>query len=107
MSPATIWRPNVEELSRHFRTYAVDSVGEPNKTVAFESRFTHAQCATIAELFVHGDLVGRIGFPHGLGLGISGLLVLTSMAVFVVAGIGRLTAARWGDKQSPKEPRNH
>jgi len=33
LATAAIWRPNVEELSRHFRTYAVDVVGEPNRSV--------------------------------------------------------------------------
>lgn len=33
LATATIWRPNVEELSRHFRTYAIDVVGEPNRSI--------------------------------------------------------------------------
>lgn len=32
-SSSTIWCRNVEPLSRHFRTYAVDMIGEPNKSV--------------------------------------------------------------------------
>lgn len=31
---ATVWRPNVEGLSRHFRTYAVDVIGQAGKSVA-------------------------------------------------------------------------
>jgi pimeloyl-ACP methyl ester carboxylesterase len=31
---ATVWRSNVAELNRHFRTYAVDIVGQPGKSVA-------------------------------------------------------------------------
>jgi pimeloyl-ACP methyl ester carboxylesterase len=34
MATATVWRPNVEELSRHFRVYAVDVVGQGGKSVA-------------------------------------------------------------------------
>src|SRR5512142_1056961 len=29
---ATVWLPNVAGLSLHFRTYAVDVIGEPNKS---------------------------------------------------------------------------
>jgi pimeloyl-ACP methyl ester carboxylesterase len=32
MGSATMWRANIEGLSRHFRTYAVDVIGEPNKS---------------------------------------------------------------------------
>jgi pimeloyl-ACP methyl ester carboxylesterase len=32
MAGATVWRANVETLSRHFRVYAVDVIGEPNKS---------------------------------------------------------------------------
>jgi pimeloyl-ACP methyl ester carboxylesterase len=32
MGSATMWRANVAGLSRHFRTYAVDVIGEPNKS---------------------------------------------------------------------------
>jgi pimeloyl-ACP methyl ester carboxylesterase len=31
---AVVWRLNVEALSRHFRTYAVDVVGQPGKSLA-------------------------------------------------------------------------
>jgi pimeloyl-ACP methyl ester carboxylesterase len=34
MATATVWRPNIEELSRHFRVYAVDVVGQGGKSVA-------------------------------------------------------------------------
>lgn len=33
MATATVWRPNVAALSEHYRTYAVDVLGEPNKSV--------------------------------------------------------------------------
>ncbi len=32
MGSATMWRANVAGLSRHFRTYAIDVIGEPNKS---------------------------------------------------------------------------
>ncbi|MEO8679856.1 MAG: alpha/beta hydrolase [Vicinamibacterales bacterium] len=32
MASATVWRANIASLSRHFRTYAVDVIGEPNKS---------------------------------------------------------------------------
>src|SRR5689334_7637357 len=31
---ATVWRPNVEALSRRCRTYAVDVIGQPGKSIA-------------------------------------------------------------------------
>jgi len=34
MATATVWRPNVEALSEHFRVYAVDIVGQGGRTVA-------------------------------------------------------------------------
>jgi pimeloyl-ACP methyl ester carboxylesterase len=42
---ATVWRLNVAELSRHYRTYAVDVIGQPGKSVAtrrIRSRFEFA-----------------------------------------------------------------
>jgi pimeloyl-ACP methyl ester carboxylesterase len=45
MATATVWRPNVEALSEHFRVYAVDIVGQGGKTVAsrkVESRRDYA-----------------------------------------------------------------
>jgi pimeloyl-ACP methyl ester carboxylesterase len=32
MASATVWRANAATLSRHFRVYAVDVIGEPNKS---------------------------------------------------------------------------
>ncbi len=45
MATATVWRPNVEALSEHFRVYAVDVVGQGGRTVAsrkVESRRDYA-----------------------------------------------------------------
>jgi pimeloyl-ACP methyl ester carboxylesterase len=45
MATATVWRPNVEALSEHFRVYAVDVVGQGGRTVAsrkIESRRDYA-----------------------------------------------------------------
>jgi pimeloyl-ACP methyl ester carboxylesterase len=45
MATATVWRPNVEALSEHFRVYAVDIVGQGGRTVAsrmLESRRDYA-----------------------------------------------------------------
>jgi pimeloyl-ACP methyl ester carboxylesterase len=45
MATATVWRPNVEALSEHFRVYAVDIVGQGGRTVAsrkIESRQDYA-----------------------------------------------------------------
>jgi pimeloyl-ACP methyl ester carboxylesterase len=45
MATATVWRPNVEGLSGHFRVYAVDIIGQGGRTVAsrkIESRRDYA-----------------------------------------------------------------
>ena len=45
MATATVWRPNVEALSEHFRVYAVDVVGQGGRSVAsrmIESRRDYA-----------------------------------------------------------------
>jgi pimeloyl-ACP methyl ester carboxylesterase len=45
MATATVWRPNVEALSEHFRVYAVDVIGQGGRTVAsrkIESRRDYA-----------------------------------------------------------------
>jgi len=45
MATATVWRPNVEALSEHFRVYAVDVVGQGGRSVAsrkVESRRDYA-----------------------------------------------------------------
>jgi pimeloyl-ACP methyl ester carboxylesterase len=45
MATATVWRPNVEALSEHFRVYAVDVIGQGGRSVAsrmIESRRDYA-----------------------------------------------------------------
>ena len=52
MATATVWRPNVEALSEHFRVYAVDTVGQGGRSAAsrkIESRRDYA--AWLNELF--------------------------------------------------------
>lgn len=57
--------------------------------------------ATAAEYFVRGgDLLGRLYFGS-LGLGVSGLLVLTSMALFVTARVLQLIIQGWTNRRHP------
>jgi pimeloyl-ACP methyl ester carboxylesterase len=42
---ATMWYPNVGELSRHFRTYAVDIVGQPGKSEVRRPLRSREDCA--------------------------------------------------------------
>lgn len=42
---ATLWRPNVEFLSRHFRTYAVDVIGQVGKSVPTRRIRSRQDCA--------------------------------------------------------------
>jgi pimeloyl-ACP methyl ester carboxylesterase len=49
---ATVWRPNVASLSAQFRTYAIDVIGQPGKSIA--SRNIHDRrelAAWLAEVF--------------------------------------------------------
>jgi len=45
LTSATMWRPNVASLSQHFRTYAIDVIGEPNKSEATRSLRNRRDCA--------------------------------------------------------------
>jgi pimeloyl-ACP methyl ester carboxylesterase len=53
---ATVWRPNVEGLSRHFRTYAVDVIGQAGKSVASRRILNRRD---VADWFI--DLLDTLG----------------------------------------------
>ncbi len=63
---ATIWYRNIEALNRHYRTYAIDTISEPNKSILarpIRSRHQRRDFADwMADLF-HGLRV-RAGGPR-------------------------------------------
>ncbi len=75
---ATVWRPNVEALSRHFRTYAVDVIGQPGKSVAtraLRNRRDYASWFT--------DLLDGLGVTRTsiVGCSFGGFLALSQAAL--------------------------
>ena len=78
MATATVWRPNVEALSEHFRVYAVDIVGQGGRTVAsrkIESRRDYADWLN--------DLFDGLGIARASVVGNSygGFIALNQAAV--------------------------
>jgi pimeloyl-ACP methyl ester carboxylesterase len=47
---ATVWRLNVEALSRHFRIYAIDVIGQPGKSLANRPLRNHDYAPWLAEV---------------------------------------------------------
>ena len=58
-------------------------------------------CATAADHFMRDDLLGHVYFGP-MGFGVSGLLVLTSMAAFIIARVLQLLAEAWTTGRHPK-----
>jgi len=50
---------------------------------------------------IHGDLLGRVLLDNRIGYGVSGLLVLTSMAIFIVARVVQLIAQALTNRRNP------
>jgi pimeloyl-ACP methyl ester carboxylesterase len=78
-SPATIWIRNVGPLSKHFRTYAVDTIGEPNKSILSKPIVRHHQQQDFAEWM--SDLLDglRVGKAHVVGNSFGGFLALNTV----------------------------
>jgi pimeloyl-ACP methyl ester carboxylesterase len=70
---ATVWRPNVEALSRHFRTYAVDVIGQTGRSLATRPiRDRHEFAGWLANLL---DALG-IGKASIVGCSFGGFLAM-------------------------------
>jgi hypothetical protein len=52
--------------------------------------------ATIAGYFVQADVLGHV-YAGPMGFGVAGLLVLASMAGFILARVGQLISQAWSD----------
>lgn len=65
---ATVWRLNIAGLSRHYRTYAVDVIGQPGKSVANQRIRTRRQVADWLNDLLDGLGIGRasmVGCSYG------------------------------------------
>ena len=78
-SPATIWYRNVSPLSERFRTYAVDTISEPNKSVLSKPIGRNHQRQDFAEWMT--DLLDglRIDKAHVVGNSFGGFLALNTV----------------------------
>jgi pimeloyl-ACP methyl ester carboxylesterase len=119
---AVIWCRNVGALSGHFRTYAVDTIGEPNKSILTQPIKGKSQRKQYAVWFT--DLIDglRIDKTHLVGNSFGGFLALNSslaspdriMKVVLISpaatfaqiwswslhfmpyiGVGRMTGSKW------------
>jgi pimeloyl-ACP methyl ester carboxylesterase len=78
-SPATIWYRSVGALSERYRTYAVDTIGEPNKSVLARPINGSRQREDFGEWMA--DLFDglRIGKAHVVGNSFGGFLALNTV----------------------------
>jgi pimeloyl-ACP methyl ester carboxylesterase len=76
---ALIWCRNVEALSGHYRTYAVDTISEPNESVLTRPITSRNQCQAFGEWMM--DLFDglQIDRAHLVGNSFGGFLALNTM----------------------------
>jgi pimeloyl-ACP methyl ester carboxylesterase len=76
---AVIWQRNVAAFSEHFRTFAVDTIGEPNKSVLTQAIKRKTQGQQFAVWFT--DLVNGLGIDrtHVVGNSFGGFLALNAV----------------------------
>jgi pimeloyl-ACP methyl ester carboxylesterase len=83
---ATVWRPNVEALSRHYRTYAVDVIGQPGRSVTTRASLTRSDYADWLT-----DLLDALGVERASIVGCSfGGFVALSQAALTPERVGRV-----------------
>jgi pimeloyl-ACP methyl ester carboxylesterase len=75
---ATVWRANVAGLSRHFRTYAVDIVGQPGKSVASRKLRRRQDYADWLADLLDGLKIGRASI---VGCSFGGFLALSQASL--------------------------
>ena len=75
---ATVWRLNVADLSRHYRTYAVDVIGQPGKSVATRRIRSRREFAGW-----FGDLLDALGVERTsiVGCSFGGFLALSQASL--------------------------
>jgi pimeloyl-ACP methyl ester carboxylesterase len=70
---ATMWFPNIADLSRNFHVLALDTLGEPGKSVPTRQNATRRDCADWLEGVMDGLGIAR---AHVIGLSRGGWLAL-------------------------------
>ena len=75
---ATVWRLNMEGLSRHFRCYAVDVIGQPGKSTTPRDALDRQQFAAWLTGLLDGLAVPRVSL---VGCSFGGYLALSQAAL--------------------------
>jgi pimeloyl-ACP methyl ester carboxylesterase len=72
--PSWSWKYNIEELNSHFRTYAVDAMGEVGKTVLYDVNEHTRDGHDIADLYC--EILDELGLerPHVVGASYGGFI---------------------------------
>jgi pimeloyl-ACP methyl ester carboxylesterase len=97
---ATVWRLNVAGLSRHFRTYAVDVIGQPGKSLASRRiRNRHEYAGWLS------DLLDGLGIDRAsiVGCSFGGFLALNQASltperverVVLISPVGAFASQYW------------
>jgi pimeloyl-ACP methyl ester carboxylesterase len=76
---ATLWQPNVAELSKHFRTYAIDVIGQVGKSVTTRRIRNRSDCADWLAEVMNGLHVWRasiVGSSYGAFLAVNQALLM-------------------------------
>jgi pimeloyl-ACP methyl ester carboxylesterase len=76
---ATIWYRNIESLSQHYRTYAIDTISEPNKSILTRPINSRQQRQDFADWMV--DLLNGLQIERGdiVGNSFGGFLALNTV----------------------------
>ena len=85
---ATVWRVNVEDLSRHFRCYAVDVVGQPGKSITTQGSLDRHQFGAWLADVLDGLAVARaalVGCSFGAFLALNQAALMPDRVQRVVA----------------------
>ncbi|MFI4976226.1 MAG: alpha/beta fold hydrolase [Caulobacterales bacterium] len=97
---ATVWRLNMEELSRHYRTYAVDVIGQPGKSRATRRIRNRREYADWFIDLLDGLGVGRTSI---VGCSFGGFLALNQASltpdrvdgVVLISPVGMFASQYW------------
>jgi pimeloyl-ACP methyl ester carboxylesterase len=86
---ATMWLYNVEDLSHHYRTYAVDHIGEAGRSVLDDLNHFPRDTQALADLYV--EICDGLGVGQSYVVGASnGGYIATSLALHVPERVGKV-----------------
>lgn len=97
---ATVWRLNIAGLSRHFRTYAVDVIGQPGKSLTPEplrDRYDYAQWLTglLDALSIERTSIVGCSFGGFLALNQASLMPERINRVVLISPVGIFSSQFW------------